>query len=183
MNMLHGRFHRQRHIRTAARFRDAAEIQGRNTTSNVAQVPFKHICLPIDGTETSFNAAAKGVALAAAMHAKVYVFHVLQPLATVTYLAELIQYLDATYQKAAIARAQSYLDRVCAMAREAGVACESGYAFDHRPYCAIAGAIVREGCDLVVMATENWSAHAPWRHGSETRKLIQSTDVPVLVLH
>lgn len=181
MNMLHGRFHRQR-IRTAAHFRDAAQIQGRSTPPDVTQAPFKHICLPIDGTEASFDGAAKGIALAAAMQAKVYVFHVLPPLSTVTYLADLIQQLDATYQKAAIARAQQYLDRVCAMADAAGVAHASGYAFDQRPYCAIAGAIAREHCDLVVMATEGVSAHVPWRHASETRKLIQTTDVPVLVL-
>ncbi|HEX7817598.1 universal stress protein [Dyella sp.] len=182
MNMLHGRFHRQR-ISATDQFRDAAQIQERSPLPGVTQAAFKYICLPIDGTEASFDGAAQGVALAATMQAKVYVFHVLPPLPTVSYLADLIQPLNATYQKAAIALAQQYLGRVCAMADAAGVAHVSGYAFDRRPFCAIAGAIVREHCDLVVMATERVSAHVPWRRTSETLKLIQTIDAPVLVLH
>jgi len=166
------------------RGRDHAPIKGeeaRPIAVASSKASFTHICLPVDGTEASFEAAAKGVALAAFMHAKVYAFHVLQPLSAVTYVAELIQFMDPDYQETAIGRAQRHLDRVRALAREAGVACETGYVFDQRPYCAIAGAVEREGCDLVIMAMHVWDGWARHVHGSETVKLIQSVDVPVLV--
>jgi len=181
MAMLHSRAYWRRRGRASAPIESEAEARRAGTTSKKAL--FTHICIPVDGTEASFEAAFKGVTLAAAMRAKVYVFHVLQPLSAVTYVAELIQFMDATYQDMAVDRARKYLDRVCALARDAGVECQSGYAFDQRPYCAIAGAIAREGCDLVVMGTHSWEGWARHVRGSETVKLIQCVDVPVLAMH
>jgi nucleotide-binding universal stress UspA family protein len=141
---------------------------------------FKRILLPIDGSELSLRAVDLGVELAAKLGASVYAFHVIAPLSASAYAVEFIQ-VDPEYTIEASANAERYLAEVHQRATAAGVACNSSYQTDARPYSAIVEAARKHECDLIVMASHGWRGFDRLLLGSETHKVILNGDVPVLV--
>ncbi len=144
---------------------------------------FKHILLPIDGSELSLRAVDTGLALAARLGARVYAFHVVPPFPALTYMVDIIQANQEFYVQEAVARAESYLKEVEQRASAAGVPCESGHETNNRPYTAIVAAATQHQCDLIVMASHGWHGIDRLLLGSETHKVIVNCDVPVLVCH
>lgn len=144
---------------------------------------FKHILLPTDGSELSLRAVDTGIELAERCGAQVYAIHVLTPFPAVTYAAQLIQAGDEAYSRDAVVRAENCLAEVHRRAAAAGVACESTYVFDHRPYLAIIGAAHRWHCDLIVMGSHGRGGLARLLLGSEAHKVTESCSTPVLVCH
>jgi nucleotide-binding universal stress UspA family protein len=143
---------------------------------------FQHILLPVDGSEHALNAVNTGIELARRLGAKVHALHVLPPLPAVSYVAELIQ-SRSTHTELAKTRAEGYLGEVCKRATAAGVACETEYVCDLRPYVAIVAAAARHHCDLIVMASRGAQGFERVLLGSVTHKVMLSCDVPVLVCH
>ncbi|WP_233842714.1 universal stress protein [Dyella sp. 2HG41-7] len=144
---------------------------------------FTHILIPTDGSDHAMHAAEMGIGLARQLHARVYAFHVLAPLAAIAYISDVIQHTDDSHVERAIARAQERLAEIAEMAKAANVECEGGYAFDRRPYVAIVGAAKQQGCDLIVMSTYGYATLDRLLLGSETNKVLSCCDVPVLVCH
>ena len=142
---------------------------------------FKHILLPVDGSELSLRAVDTGIELAARLGASVYAFHVIAPFPASIYFAEIIQANEPTYTSEAIANAEKYLADVSRRAQAAGVPCEGSHETDARPYSAIVGAARKQQCDLIVMASHGWRGFDRLLLGSETHKVILNGDVPVLV--
>jgi nucleotide-binding universal stress UspA family protein len=144
---------------------------------------FKHILLPVDGSELSLRAVDTGLALAARLGARVHAFHVVPPFPALTYMVDIIQANQEFYVQEAVARGEEYLKEVEQRASAAGVPCESSHATDHHPYAAIIAAASRHQCDLIVMASHGWHGIDRLLLGSETHKVIVNGDVPVLVCH
>lgn len=143
---------------------------------------FKRILLPVDGSERALRAVDTGLGLAAKLGVDVVSIHVLPPLSTVSFVAELLQHHD-TYSESAKERAQTYLDEVIKRADAAGVSCKSEFVFDLRPYVAIVAAAVKHDCDLIVMGSREFDGLQRMLLGSVTHKVMLSCDVPVLVCH
>lgn len=142
---------------------------------------FKNILLPIDGSDQSLRAARLGIAMAKQIAARVHAFHVLAPLAAVSYFSDLIRHAPDDYHEEAISRAQQKLEAIHVLAREADVPFKGNYAFDERPYSAIIGAARKYDCDLIVMGTHGRTG---WDHlvlGSEANKVLSCADIPLLV--
>ena len=142
---------------------------------------FKHILLPVDGSDLSLRAVRLGVELAKTCGARVYALHVVAPFHTIAYMAEMLAATEVVYTKEASANAERYLADVRQRAAAAGVACESGSESDTRPYSAIVDAARKHQCDLIVMASHGWRGFDRLLLGSETHKVILNGDVPVLV--
>jgi nucleotide-binding universal stress UspA family protein len=142
---------------------------------------FKHILLPVDGSELSLRAVDTGIALAAALGARVHALHVLPPLPAVTYFAAIVQASETMYVERAMASAERALAEVQHRAKAAGVPCETSHEIDSRPECVIAAAISKYHCDLIVMATHGWRGIEKLLLGSVTQKTLLLADVPVLV--
>jgi nucleotide-binding universal stress UspA family protein len=142
---------------------------------------FKHILLPVDGSEFSLRAVDTGIALAAALGADVRALHVLPPFPAVTYFAAIAQANEAMYVERAVASAQRILAEVQRRAEAAGVACASSHEIDSRPECAIADAVTKYHCDLIVIATHGRRGVGKLLLGSVTQKVLLMADVPVLV--
>ena len=142
---------------------------------------FKHILLPVDGSEPSLHAARLGIALAVRLGAKVHAHHVLAPLAAVAYLSDLIRSAPDDYRREAIYRAQRHIGTVRALAEEAGVPFEGSYEFDHHPSNAIIGAAKRYGCDLIVMGSHGRTGLDRLLIGSEVGRMLGCADIPVMV--
>ena len=68
-----------------------------------------------------------------------------------------------------------------ALARAAGVACDTDFAMDNRPYHAIIDAAKRHGCDAIFMSTHGREGLAKLWYGSATAEVLAHSDIPTLV--
>lgn len=143
---------------------------------------FKHILLPVDGSEHALKAVDTGIELAAKLGATVFGVHVLPPISTVSFMSELLQH-NPCHTQAAKARAQTFLDEVVRRADAAHVPCETEIACDLRPYVAIIAAAAKHHCDLIVMRSRGQEGLERVLIGSVPHKVMLGCDTPVLVCH
>ncbi|RDI99437.1 universal stress protein [Dyella solisilvae] len=141
---------------------------------------FQCILLPVDGSEQGYRAVDIGIELASRLQARVVAVHVLPPLSAVSYVSELIQ-SQGSYTQPACERAKAFLNEVSARAKAANVPCETEYVSDLRPYAGIVGLAAKHQCDLIVMGSRGHQGLERLLLGSQTHKVMLSTDVPVLV--
>lgn len=142
---------------------------------------FKHILLPIDGSELSLGAARIGIELAKTCNARVYALHVVPAFQALIYMAEALAITEAAYNDEAMALAAGYLAQVKRLAEDAGVKYSGSYDVAERPHEIILKTTREKGCDLVVMASHGRRGLSRWLLGSETQKVLLQGDVPVLV--
>jgi len=142
---------------------------------------YKHLLLPIDGSELSLRAADAGIALARQLGARVHALHVVVPLPAVPFLNEIIATSDAEYADSAETAGARYLAIVRERADAAGVPCRSSLETDPQPHRSIIRVAQREGCDLIVMGSHGWRGLDRLLMGSETQRVILEAGLPVLV--
>ena len=142
---------------------------------------YKHVLLPVDGSDLSLRAADAGMALARQLGARVHALHVVVPMPAVPFLNEIIATSDGEYADSAEEAGARYLAAVRERADAAGVPCQCSLETDPRPHHAIATVAKREGCDLIVMGSHGWRGLDRLLLGSETQRVILEADVPVLV--
>ena len=146
---------------------------------------FKHILMPIDGTEFSDRVIDLGVLFAKSIHARVSGF-IAEPDYTLPSYAALTQSkgesMDA-YAARARTHAETALERIAARASAEGVDFGIAFVQSDYPVQAIATAADQHGCDLIVMVSHGRRGLGKLIHGSVAQDLIGQTKVPVLVLH
>ncbi len=142
---------------------------------------FKHILLPTDGSDLALRAVDTGIALATSLGADVFAFHVVAPLPPLSHMVDIVQANQAFYRQEAIEQAEVFLKEVHKRADAAGVPCKSGHVTESGPHKAIVAAAARQGCDLIVMASHGWRGIDRLLLGSQTQKVLMSSEVPVLV--
>ncbi len=144
---------------------------------------FRHILVPIDGTELSTDTIGRAVDFAAKMEAHISFLYASPGYDR--FLDEDDVYgVDLTPRKFAelsAARAQEILLKAEAAARNGGVACKLISTASDRPYEAITHSAREQACDLIIMAAH---ARRGWRGllGSETQKVLMQSETPVLVM-
>jgi nucleotide-binding universal stress UspA family protein len=148
---------------------------------SVENAMYKHILLPVDGSELSLRAAEAGIALARQLGARVHALHVVVPLPAVPFLNEIVATSDSEYADSAEEAGTRYLAAVRERADAAGVPCQGSLETDARPHRAIAAVAQREGCDLIVMGSHGWRGMDRLLLGSETQRVILESELPVLV--
>lgn len=146
---------------------------------------FKRLMVPIDGSELSKSAIQQGLDLARQLGASVtgFVVEALPALPTMgTHLANYqreVQEHEATTE----AHARALLTHFERAAADAGVAFEGQYERNDDVAGAIAGAAGRAGCDMIVMATHGRGAFGELLFGSQTKRVMSLSKLPLLVLH
>jgi nucleotide-binding universal stress UspA family protein len=146
---------------------------------------YKHLLVPLDGSELSERAAEASLGLAAKLGARVtaFVAEPMPPLPTIgshasSYAREADEHLASTE-----AHAREVLARFSALAAQQGVPCEGRFtrtdAVDH----AIVQTAQELGCDLVVMVTHGRGAFGELLFGSHTKSVLARSKLPLLVLH
>ena len=146
---------------------------------------FKHILIPIDGSEFSDRVIDLGVCFAKSIHARVTGF-IAEPDYTLPSYGELIQSQGESmddYAARARRHAESALQRIQARASAEDVVFDSAFVQSDHPVQAIAAAADEHGCDLIVMVSHGRRGLDKLIHGSVAQALIARTKVPVLVLH
>lgn len=142
---------------------------------------FKHILLPIDGSELSLRAAKMGVELAKTCGARVHALHVVPAFQALIYMSEALAASEATYTEQSMELAAEYLDDVKRLAEEAGVKYSGHYDVAEHPHEVILQTAREKRCDLVVMASHGRRGLSRLLLGSETQKVLLQGEVPVLV--
>lgn len=144
---------------------------------------FRHILVPTDGSELSRETAKRAISFAREAGARVTIFFA-KPEFPVTYYGE-GALIDPTtperFAEMAEQQAQSYLDAVEKLCREAGVECDKLSATSDVPYEAIIDAATQAGCDLIFMASHGRRGIGGLLLGSETHKVLTHSKIPVLV--
>lgn len=142
---------------------------------------YKHILLPVDGSEFGAGVIPHAMQFAKAVGARMTVIHVTAPYAVIAVGAVSAYLAEDEYTKRAAANAASVLDCVKRAAAEAGVPIDA-YQVDHaHPWEAIIAEAKERGCDLVIMASHGRSGLASLLLGSETKKVLTHSSIPVLV--
>jgi nucleotide-binding universal stress UspA family protein len=147
---------------------------------------YRHILLPVDGTDTSERAARRGIELARGLGAKVTVVTVTTPWAT-QFSRELAAVVpdvivpESEYERKATAAATALLERLAEVAQAAGVACNTIHVRHRRPSAAILDAVKAQACDLIVMGSQAAGSLAGALLGSETLAVLTHGGTPVIV--
>lgn len=144
---------------------------------------FKHILVPVDGSELSGVAIRHAIEFARETGAKITCFHV-QPDYPVAFYGEGVLFDPATPDKFAemtSSQAQGILDHARAQATQAGVPCTTATTVSDIVYLAIIEAAKNAGCDLIFMASHGRRGISGFLLGSETQKVLTHSEIPVLV--
>jgi len=144
---------------------------------------FKNILVPTDGSDQSQRAVRTGVELAKLHQAKVTGIHVIPDYhLLIAYEGAFDPVTEERIEEEARERAERYLDFVRKTAQEAGVPCDTVCETSDHPYDAILKTAEARGCDLILMTSHGRKGLVAVLLGSETRKVLTHTRVPVLVV-
>ena len=146
---------------------------------------FKQLLVPIDGSELATHAITQGLALARQLSASVtgFVVEAMPALPGMgTHLANYQREVKA-HEAQTEAHAKKLLAAFEQAAADAGVAFQGEYERNDDIAAAIAGMADRGKCDMIVMATHGRGAFGELLFGSQTKRVISLTKLPLLVLH
>ena len=145
---------------------------------------YQHILIPTDGSALSSRAVSHGVAIAAAMKARLTGLFV-APAPTPLVFKGLVpvKHLQPDEHAALTAvAARRYLGRIESTAARAGVACECITLTGEYPAQAILEVAASRKCDLIVMGSRGLGTHTGALLGSVARSVVELSDVPVLLV-
>ena len=146
---------------------------------------YKHILLPLDGSEFSMKAVSEGIDLAKAVGAKVTFITVVPHFRlaiTVGHSSEIVRKLEKEHEEESRKQSDALLSKVEAEAEKKGVDCNRMVVIDDSAYAQIIDAAKKSKCDLIVMASHGRRGLDAVLLGSETTKVLTHSKVPVLVV-
>lgn len=140
---------------------------------------YKNILIATDGSDLATDAARHGIALAKSLGAKVIAVTVTEPF--YFYDANIPANLQPNYVQAAKRQAITILSALAAVAKTAGVPCETFRVEKGPPYLSIIETAQAKKCDLIVMGSHGRSGLQALVLGSHTLKVLTHSKIPVLV--
>ncbi|MDZ7589375.1 MAG: universal stress protein [Rubrivivax sp.] len=146
---------------------------------------FKHLLVPIDGSDLTDRAMTASLEFARQLGAAVTGF-VAEPVAappTPGRPLSLIRQETLEHDAMTAAHATNLLQRFADLARAAGVPFTGHQAQVPRVDKAIIAAAESQGCDMIVMVTHGRGAFGEFLFGSQTKAVLAGSSLPLLVLH
>lgn len=146
---------------------------------------FKHLLVPVDGSELSERAIKASVELALQLGASItgFVAEPLAPLPTPGRQLAAMRQETLEHDAMTAAHAKEVLARFEAEAKAAGVPFVGRHAQVPRVDRAIIAAAESQGCDMIVMVTHGRGAFGEFLFGSQTKAVLAGSSLPLLVLH
>lgn len=144
---------------------------------------FKHILVPIDGSDLSLKAAQHAVTFAKEVNAIITIFYV-KPEYPVFYFGDGAAFDPSVLEDfAAMAdqRATQYTEDVAKLCKNDGVTCHTRSVTNNLIHQAIVDTAQEIGADLIFMASHGRSGFSALLLGSETQKVLAHAQIPVLV--
>ena len=142
---------------------------------------FKHILVPVDGSETSMQALTKAAGLAKAFGSELTAVYVLDPYPFTGVGAD-FAYGQAQYLSAATAEANNTLEAVKKQMDEAGVAVKTMVGEGHAVHEGIVRVGDAVGADLIVMGSHGRRGLEKLVLGSVAQRVLSTARIPVLVV-
>src|SRR5262245_31504342 len=145
---------------------------------------YRHILIPIDGSELAEKAVAAGIDYARETGARVTLFTAVpeyRPPSEGEVMARKVVSI-ADHQRNSEKLAKGILERAADRARAAQLSFAADYAESDQPWQAIIDAAQRHGCDAIFMGSHGRRGFAAAWHGSETHEVLTHSKIPTLVL-
>ena len=146
---------------------------------------YKHLLVPVDGTDLTERAIHASLDLARQLGASVTGF-VAEPMAPLPGSGRTSAAMrDDTLEHDAMttAHAKEVLAHFESEAKKAGVPFVGRHAQVPRVDRAIIAAAESQGCDMIVMVTHGRGAFGEFLFGSQTKAVLAGSNLPLLVLH
>jgi nucleotide-binding universal stress UspA family protein len=146
---------------------------------------YKAILIATDGSNPSIMAVRHGVGLAKSMGAAVVIITVTElwsGLDIARAVESGVQSPIEQYEALAAKTAQATLDAAEAIAKDAGIACETMHVRDHAPAEGVVATAKEKGCDLIVVGTHGHRGLNRYILGSQAAKVLSLSEIPVLVV-
>jgi len=142
---------------------------------------FKHILVPVDGSETSLQALSKAAGLAQAFGSEITAVYVLDPYPFTGVGAD-FAYGQAQYLSAATAEANTALEAVKTQMSAAGVPVKTMVGEGHAVHEGIVRVADSVGADLIVMGSHGRRGLEKLVLGSVAQRVLTAARIPVLVV-
>lgn len=144
---------------------------------------YRHLLVPVDGTDLSVEVIGNAVALALPLGARITFFHALADAAgSLRGEADVLRLTARDeYEYTYLGKAREVLAKAEAAARALGVPCESRHVVSDKPAQAIVEAAKAGGCDLIFMASHGHRGKLGMVFASETLSVLMNAGLPVLV--
>lgn len=146
---------------------------------------YKHIMLPVDGSELSQKAAKECTAFAKAIGARISVIHVVSHFHFAIeegFSSTVVRKLEKEHEEESKRNAQNILGSVQKLAKTSGVECNAISVIGDSPYEEIIKSAKKQKCDLIMMASHGRRGLEGLLLGSETAKVLTHSRIPVLVV-
>lgn len=148
--------------------------------SHLTKTMFKHILLPVDGTDLSQKAVAAAIEFARVTGARLTPYICVEdypfPITT-----DSSHENRSTYETRVQQDAHRELARIERNAALAGVPCTGATSVGGSPYVGIIMKATELNCDVIFMASHGRSGIGSLLLGSETQKVLAHSKIPVLV--
>lgn len=146
---------------------------------------FKHLFVPVDGSELSIRAMDSSIELARSLGASItgFVAEADIPLAAVSSSPTTFVKQIEAHEARTDAHAHKLLDTFAERAKAAGVIFQSEYRRSDQTDAVIAEVAALVKADLIVMVTHGRGAFSELLFGSHTKNVMSRTKLPLLVLH
>ena len=142
---------------------------------------YKHILLPVDGSEFGMGSVPYAIKFAKAIGARITALNVTTPYESVAIDAFATHLPGEEYRERIAANATAILQKVKSAGEAAGVPIAARHVPNIHPWNAIIQTAKEQGCDLILMASHGRRGIAGVLLGSETKKVLTHTTIPVLV--
>ena len=144
---------------------------------------YKHVLMPVDGSDISRKAIQAGIAFAKQLGAEVTAYHALEASRSNVYGEGIVIDVNSfrAFQDREGELAASYVSEVSEAAKVAGLQCESIVSRPAVPYLGIIEAAEKSGCDVIFVPSHGRGELAALLLGSTTQKVLAHTKIPVLV--
>ncbi len=142
---------------------------------------FKHILVPVDGSETAQKAAEKAAGLAKAFGSSVTVIYVIDPY-PFTGLGSDFAYGQAEYLSAATAEAEQAIQAAKQTLQQAGVTPQTRVVEEHSTWRGILNAAQTTSADLIVMGSHGRHGLEKIVLGSVAQRVLSHAHLPVFVV-
>jgi nucleotide-binding universal stress UspA family protein len=144
---------------------------------------FKHLLIPVDGSDLAERAMQAGIDLARQLGASITAFIAEPPALLSGYGALHSLRQIEEHEHTTADHAGDVLSSFERRAGAAGVPFKGVYAQAQQIDAAIADAAQQQGCDLIVMVTHGRGLFGELLFGSQTKGVMARTKLPLLVLH
>lgn len=142
---------------------------------------FQHLLVPTDGSELSCSTAQRAVKFAKFTGARITAVYALPEVDTEQY-GNLVEpdVLEAA-ASGGTTQAKEYLGYIKKLCKEADVKFQSVTSLGESPWEAIVNAAEDNGCDLIFMAKQSNAGLKNMLMGSDTARVLNNSNIPVLV--